>query len=186
MATKVEPSNDIIGEDSASVSIKLDTPPPSTSLFSMLRFLTLSEAILASFGLVLAAISGALMPLMTLVFGTLTTSFTDFGRVTYMIAAEGSSPELQAALELAKQEVMRSARTACLWMVGIGLGMFFTTYCYMVIWNYIGEINAKRLREAYLRSVLRQEIAYFDHLGAGEVATRIQTDCHLVQDGTSE
>ena len=30
------------------------------------------------------------------------------------------------------------------------------------------------------------QIAYFDDLGAGEVATRIQTDCHLVQEGTSE
>lgn len=30
------------------------------------------------------------------------------------------------------------------------------------------------------------QIAYFDELGAGEVATRIQTDCHLVQEGVSE
>lgn len=30
------------------------------------------------------------------------------------------------------------------------------------------------------------QVAYFDDLGAGEVATRIQTDCHLVQEGTSE
>ncbi|KAI6114229.1 ste6-like protein [Pisolithus sp. B1] len=29
-------------------------------------------------------------------------------------------------------------------------------------------------------------VAYFDHVGAGEVATRIQTDTHLVQQGTSE
>lgn len=56
----------------------------------------------------------------------------------------------------------------------------------MFIWNYTGELNSKRLREQYLRAVLRQEIAYFDDLGAGEVATRIQTDCALVQEGTSE
>lgn len=52
--------------------------------------------------------------------------------------------------------------------------------------NYTGEIGSKRLREAYLRGVLKQDIAYFDDLGAGEVATRIQSDCHLVQEGTSE
>ena len=46
----------------------------------------------------------------------------------------------------------------------------------MVVWVYTGEVNAKRLREAYLRAVLRQDIAYFDNVGAGEVATRIQTD----------
>jgi len=35
---------------------------------------------------------------------------------------------------------------------------------------------AKRIREKYLRAVLRQDIAFFDNVGAGEVATRIQTD----------
>src|SRR5436305_10611224 len=45
---------------------------------------------------------------------------------------------------------------------------------------------ARRIREDYLRSVLRQNIAYFDKLGAGEVTTRITSDTHLIQDGISE
>jgi ATP-binding cassette, subfamily B (MDR/TAP), member 1 len=49
----------------------------------------------------------------------------------------------------------------------------------MVIWNYTGEVNSKRLRENYLKAVLRQNIAYFDTLGPGEVATRIQTDTRM-------
>lgn len=36
----------------------------------------------------------------------------------------------------------------------------------------------------WLTAVL--QIAYFDDLGAGEVATRIQSDCHLVQQGLGE
>lgn len=54
--------------------------------------------------------------------------------------------------------------------------MFVATFLYMYIWVYTAEVNAKRLRERYLQSVLRQDIAYFDNVGAGEVATRIQTD----------
>lgn len=54
--------------------------------------------------------------------------------------------------------------------------MFVCTYAYMSIWVYTGEVNAKRIRERYLEAVLRQDIAYFDNVGAGEVATRIQTD----------
>jgi ATP-binding cassette subfamily B (MDR/TAP) protein 1 len=46
----------------------------------------------------------------------------------------------------------------------------------MYIWVYTGEVNAKRIRERYLQAVLRQDIAFFDNVGAGEVATRIQTD----------
>jgi len=37
-------------------------------------------------------------------------------------------------------------------------------------------MNSRRIREGYLKAVLRQDIAYFDGLGAGEVATRIQSD----------
>ena len=54
--------------------------------------------------------------------------------------------------------------------------MFVCTFTYMYIWAYTGEVNAKRIREKYLRAVLRQDIAFFDKVGAGEVATRIQTD----------
>ena len=47
---------------------------------------------------------------------------------------------------------------------------------YMSIWIYTGEVNAKHIREHYLQAVLRQDIAFFDNVGAGEVATRIQTN----------
>ena len=47
---------------------------------------------------------------------------------------------------------------------------------YMSIWIYTGEVNAKRIREHYLQAVLRQDIAFFDNVGTGEVATRIQTN----------
>lgn len=54
--------------------------------------------------------------------------------------------------------------------------MLACTYAYMLIWVWTAEVNAKRIRERYLQAVLRQDIAYFDNVGAGEVATRIQTD----------
>ena len=54
--------------------------------------------------------------------------------------------------------------------------MFVCTFTYMTSWVYTGEVNAKRIRERYLKAILRQDIAFFDNVGAGEVATRIQTD----------
>jgi ATP-binding cassette subfamily B (MDR/TAP) protein 1 len=54
--------------------------------------------------------------------------------------------------------------------------MFASTWFFMVVWGWTGELNAKRVRERYLQAVLRQDIAFFDKVGAGEVATRIQTD----------
>ena len=50
------------------------------------------------------------------------------------------------------------------------------TYVFLSIWVYTGEVNAKRIREKYLQAVLRQDITFFDNVGAGEVTARIQTD----------
>lgn len=62
-------------------------------------------------------------------------------------------------------------------LVHQGIGTWVTTYIYMATWAVTGERNAKRIRENYLRAILRQDIAYFDTSGgAGEVATRIQSD----------
>jgi ABC-type multidrug transport system fused ATPase/permease subunit len=57
-----------------------------------------------------------------------------------------------------------------------GVGMFICTYIYMTVWAHTAEATAKRIRERYLKAILRQDIAFFDKVGAGEVTTRIQTD----------
>ena len=46
----------------------------------------------------------------------------------------------------------------------------------MCIWVFTSEATAKRIRELYLKAVLRQDVAFFDNVGAGEITTRIQTD----------
>ena len=51
---------------------------------------------------------------------------------------------------------------------------------------YTGEHIAGKIREQYLAAILRQNIAFFDKLGAGEITTRITADTNLVQDGMSE
>jgi ABC transporter transmembrane region len=60
------------------------------------------------------------------------------------------------------------------WIVGVG--MFVCTFIYMYTWVYTGEAASKRIRERYLKAILRQDIAFFDKVGPGEVTTRIQTD----------
>lgn len=51
---------------------------------------------------------------------------------------------------------------------------------------YTGEHITQKIREQYLAAILRQNIAFFDKLGAGEITTRITADTNLVQDGISE
>ncbi|PCH40227.1 multidrug resistance protein 1 [Wolfiporia cocos MD-104 SS10] len=159
-------------------------PTKPVSFFALFRFSTKHELIMNGTGLVAAAAAGAAQPLMSLLFGNLVQAFVNFG--TTAAAAKGAGKQGQEALSAAAAEFRHTAANDASYLVYIGLGMFVCTYIYMTAWVYTGEINAKRIRERYLQAVLRQDIAYFDNVGAGEVATRIQTDTHLVQQGISE
>ncbi|PVF95031.1 putative Leptomycin B resistance protein pmd1 [Serendipita vermifera] len=165
-----------------------DAPPefPPVPFGQLFRFHTKLDIILDIIGIICAAASGAAQPLMTLMFGNLTVSFVDFGTAAQNAFQGGATPEELQALAQAADHFKSVASKDALYLVFIGIGMLVTTYIYMVTWIRTGEVAAKRVRERYLRSILRQDVAFFDNVGAGEVATRIQTDTHLVQMGISE
>lgn len=73
-----------------------------------------------------------------------------------------------------------------LYFVYIGIAEFATVYVSTVGFMYTGEHITQKIRQEYLRAILRQNIAYFDNLGAGEITTRITADTNLIQDGISQ
>ncbi|KAG1781399.1 ABC transporter type 1, transmembrane domain-containing protein [Suillus placidus] len=127
---------------------------------------------------------------MTLIFGNLTQDFVTFGLAEneyYQSLQSGDAnavEQVQAALDAAASWFRHSTSLDASYLVYIGIAMFVSTYLYMYTWVYTSEVNGRRIRERYLQAILRQEIAYFDDVGAGEVATRIQSD--TLQLGISE
>jgi len=73
-----------------------------------------------------------------------------------------------------------------LYFIYLAVGEFITTYIAMVGFIYVGEHCTQKIREEYLRAMLRQNVAFFDKLGSGEIVTRITSDTNLIQDGISE
>ncbi|KAG8991312.1 GTPase-activating protein, partial [Tulasnella sp. 427] len=151
---------------------------PPVGFTQLFRYSTKLELFFNGIGLVCAAASGASQPLMSLLFGNLAQSFIDFA-----MALQSNDP---AAIAAARAEFRRVSAKDTLWLTLMGVGLYLVVHAYMLIWTYTGEVNAKRIREKYLESVLRQDVAYFDKLGAGEVTTRIQNDANLIQQGISE
>ena len=73
-----------------------------------------------------------------------------------------------------------------LYFIYLAVGEFVTIYIATSGWIYAGENIAQKIREQYLAAILRQNIGFFDKLGAGEITTRITSDTNLVQDGISQ
>lgn len=85
-----------------------------------------------------------------------------------------------------EHEFNSSLSEYALYFIYLGIAMFILTYIATVGYIYIGEHISQKIRTKYLHAILRQNIGFFDKLGAGEITTRITADTNLIQDGISE
>lgn len=159
---------------------------PTIGLFKLWHYATPLETTLNIIGLVLAAGAGATQPLMTLIFGRLTTSFTRFGTILIELQSDPNNAALQAEFSVAQAQLKRDSANNASYLVYIGIAMGFCTYGYMLIYTLTSEKISSRVRQLYLKAVVHSEVAFFDTLGPGEVATRIENDAHIFQTGISE
>jgi len=119
---------------------------------------------------------GAAMPLMTVIFGNLTNAiggFTSPGSLTLGSLPSGSGLTSQVS-HLALE------------FVYLGIGVLAASFLGTFSWTLSGERISRRIRGLYLQSVLRQNVAFFDRLGAGEVTNRVSNDAELVREGISD
>ncbi len=158
----------LLEHEAAILKRQLDIPPVNIGYTSLYRYATRNDIFIMIVSGTCAIAAGVALPLMTVVFGSLAGSFQAFsnGSVTANYSNEISH--------------------LTLYFVYLGIGEFVTVYIATVGFIYVGEHISGKIREHYLASILRQNIGYFDKLGAGEMTTRITSDTNLVQDGISE
>ncbi|URD95330.1 ABC transporter transmembrane region [Musa troglodytarum] len=71
--------------------------------------------------------------------------------------------------------------------VYLGIAILFSSWTEVACWMHTGERQAAKMRLAYLRSMLDQDIAVFDmEASTGEVIAAITSDIIVVQDAISE
>jgi len=132
---------------------------------------------------------------MSLIFGNLITSFVAIGRAgsdgTSDLADNFKRNASKDALQLVYLGTFFTLKFVCtLYLEAdvniLGIGMFSACFVFISIWSYTGESTTRRIRERYFRAVIHQDLSFYDDVTAGEVATRIELNAHLVQQGISE
>lgn len=148
---------------------QVDIPDIKINYFTLFRYATPFDIFLLLIACLASIISGAALPIFTLVFGSLTQVFTDF-------FVYGTNPD----------EFQRTVNHNTLYFVYLGVGISVASFIQTYLHVDRGEVIASRIRQHYLQAILRQNIAYFDHVGAGEITSRITSDVTQIQDGISE
>ncbi|WVZ69167.1 hypothetical protein U9M48_018000 [Paspalum notatum var. saurae] len=161
----------------------------------MFRYADRRDVLLMLVGTVAALANGMGQPIMTVIFGQVINAFggattdTVLHRVNkaflclHNIHATRITKELKpffrflsrVAAALLHQEQKR--------LEELGGGITSKVSC----WTITGERQATRIRSLYLKSVLRQDIAFFDvEMTTGQVVSRMSGDTVLVQDAIGE
>ncbi|KAJ9696846.1 hypothetical protein PVL29_008847 [Vitis rotundifolia] len=136
---------------------------PFHKLFS---FADSADMLLMIAGTIGAVGNGICMPLMTILFGELIDSF-------------GQNQNNKEVVEIVSKVSLKFVYLA----VGAGVAAFFQVACWMVT----GERQAARIRSLYLKTILRQDVAFFDkETNTGEVIGRMSGDTVLIQDAMGE
>ncbi|KAF3923923.1 hypothetical protein AA313_de0203653 [Arthrobotrys entomopaga] len=171
---KVDPLAHLPEHEAAILRKQIDIPDSKINYFSLYRYATRSDLAMLFLCHLTSICAGAVLPLMTVVFGNLAGEFAHF-----FVSIPGADPNAPEAL-------MQTVRRLTLYFVYMGIGEFVLVYFSTVTSIHIGERISGRIREQFLRAILRQNIGYFDKLGAGEVTTRITADVALINTGISE
>ncbi|KAF2463974.1 P-loop containing nucleoside triphosphate hydrolase protein [Lindgomyces ingoldianus] len=153
-------------EEKEIINRQLVAPTLTIGYFALFRYANMNELIIMVIALVASIAAGATMPLMTLVYGNFTASFTSFS--VHSVAAKHFQDQINQYT---------------LYFVYLGFASFIMSWISFVGFSYSGERITQQIRELYLRAIFRQNIAFFDFLGPGEVTTRISSDMNIVQDG---
>jgi ATP-binding cassette subfamily B (MDR/TAP) protein 1 len=82
---------------------------------------------------------------------------------------------------IAKDHFQRQTNQFTLYFVYLGIASFVSVYVGMLGFSYTGERITQQIRELYLRAIFRQNIAFFDFLGSGEITTRISSGMFLIR-----
>ncbi|KKK13548.1 hypothetical protein ARAM_001719 [Aspergillus rambellii] len=144
-------------------------PTPKVSYFQIYSYAAGWDWVILGIGAICAVAGGAALPLFTVFFGNITSTFRDV-----------------ASYAITYDEFYHTLSTNVYYFIYLGIGEFLTLGFATFAFVHTGNSVTQKIRVRYLQAILQQNIAFFDSLGAGEITTRITGDMHLIQDGISE
>ncbi|KAL6339778.1 hypothetical protein AAG906_034864 [Vitis piasezkii] len=161
------------GKQQDSEKSKEEGKPSTVPFHKLFSFADSTDMLLMITGTIGAAGNGICMPLMAILFGDLIDSF-------------GQNQNNKDVVDIVSKVSLKFVYLA----VGAGIAAFFHCFLLFVRGGLLDghrERQAARIRSLYLKTILRQDVAFFDkETNTGEVIGRMSGDTVLIQDAMGE
>ncbi|XP_052095836.1 ATP-dependent translocase ABCB1-like isoform X5 [Mytilus californianus] len=191
-------------------------PEKMVGFFEVFKFSTCVDKLLMIFGSIFALAHGAALPAMIIVFGDMTDLFVESGMFeqlmndirsylptlgyTYQqvfdnpLLLNNNRTAIQAQVNYTidwnwlnvQDQLLDEMKKFAIYYIAIAGGVMVCGYVQVSFWAVAAERQAHRIRDMFLRNVLRQEIGWFDTHETGELNTRLSDDINKIHEGIGD
>ena len=165
----------------------------SVPYFKLFRFADTREKIIITAGVVAAVIGGCSMPVMIILFGNLADAFVSDARSENCLDKNGDFNIALPSCQFDVQNVTTSKETFYDDIKTFGQGAsiigvvnLLCSFIFVTCFNSAAESQVLRIRKIFLKSILRQDIGWYDVTQTGDFASRISDDLAKIQEGIGE
>ncbi|TKR81874.1 hypothetical protein L596_015676 [Steinernema carpocapsae] len=156
--------------------------PPKTTLLSLFRFADGLDKLLMFFGTILGLANGIIQPYNTIITGQIVNVLLNSkhnDRVEENSASNASNQEQDRAL-------WEEARPDVYGFFVLGIIVLCISVLQAVCWHLACERQIRRIRNAFLRGVLRQNIAWYDENRSGTLTTQLTDNIDRMKEGMGD
>ncbi|KAH7696192.1 CBN-PGP-9 protein [Aphelenchoides avenae] len=148
---------------------------PKASIRQLWRYAQGFDLFMVVLGGIVALITGAGLPAMTIVLGNISQSFVKANILlydpSYMVSTSDGLVPFNATYSFDdfRSEMIQN----CVIYVIIGVVIFIAAFTQVMCFLVSCENMIHRMRKAFFRAILRQDIPYFDKTATGTLTTKI-------------
>ncbi|XP_030388009.1 ATP-dependent translocase ABCB1 [Scaptodrosophila lebanonensis] len=150
---------------------------PQVGYFKIFRYATNRDRALYALGLICAVVTGLTTPANSLIFGNLINNMVDYG---------DPAGKMYTRADPASEALLDAVDTFAIQNTYIGVIMLVCSYISITCFNYAAHSQILIIRSKFFRSVLHQDMSWYDFNKTGEVSSRINEDLSKMEDGLGE
>jgi ABC-type multidrug transport system fused ATPase/permease subunit len=162
-------------------------PVKKVSLVELFRYGNSFDYTLMIIGALVAIVTGMGMPFLSIIMGNMSQSFIN---MTTLIEIKKNNSESvtwdPTILEYTTDRFSHDVIDKVMWSVYMGFGLLLSALVQVTCFLVASENMMHRMRKAFFKSVLRQNIAWYDMNNSGTLATKLFDNLERIKEGTGD
>lgn len=179
-----------------------EAPAKTVGYFELYRYMNFNDGLCLLLGFIGALIHAISMPVMFIVFGDLTSMFVGGAKFTpcnytfstcqnmNIIPANWTELQFDQALLKeygnAEKKFEEKITIQCYWFSGLAVVTWLTGWMQVTFWMLQANRQKKVIRNEFFKSILRQDVGYYDVNKTGEINVRLGDDIEKIYHGMSD